>query len=243
MANLKKWLAERKGTIENEVAKGKERKGLAELPDGTYIAVYRIHEFGESQNENVGLKSCFRVLEGEQTGEDIWLWEDLDRENAFEWLTVRLKNSGVEVQDAGEIYDQLAKNSADVYDLCKNRTVVKLTLKTKEAKDGNMYQNKNVNKVLPDYEFDEAILNNSEASKEEKSSSKTSQSTEAPDEVEDDELTIGMRVQFKKGKNLLEGEIIELDTDDEIAKIRTDDNKEHEVGGDAIVAVLDSEAV
>lgn len=247
MGNLKKWLAERKDRIEEEVSKGKERKGLSELPDGTYIAVYRTHEFGESQNENIGLKSCLRVLEGEQAGEDIWIWEDLDRENAFEWLTVRLKNSGVEIEDAQDIYDQLAKNATDVFDLVKNKTVVKVTLKTKEAKDGNMYQNKNVNKHLPDYEFDETILNNSSSTKAEDSSEKASKATakeeDASGEEDGDELAVGMRVQFKKGKKELEGEVIELNTEDEIAKVKTDDGTVHEVGADAILGVLEDEAV
>lgn len=237
MTNLKKWLTERKDRIEQEVEKGRERKGLAELPDGTYIAVYRVHEFGESQNENVGLKTCLRVLEGEQTGEDIWIWEDLDRENAFEWLTVRLKNSGVEVEDAEDIYDQLAKNAQDVYNLVADKVVVKITLKTKQAKDGNLYQNKSINKALPDYEFDEAILNAG-------STSENKPSKEAEEEASDEEeLAVGMTIRFKKGKKELEGEIIELDVEDEIVKVKAEDGTVHEVGADAILEAFDAETV
>ena len=240
--NLKKWLAERADKINEEVEKGKERKGLSELPDGTYIALYKVHEFGESQNENVGLKTCFTVLEGEQAGEDFWIWEDLDREGAFEWLVVRLKNSGVEFEDASDIYDQLAKNATDVFDLVKNKTVVKVTLKSKQAKDGNMYQNKNVNKHLPDYEIDEAMLaGNSATAKAEKSAPKAE--TPAAESQDEDELRVGMRVTFKKGKNELTGEVIELNSEDEIAKIKTEDGKEHEVGADAILGVVENEAV
>lgn len=247
MSNLKKWLAQRKEQIEEGVAKGKERKGIAELPDGQYFAVYRVHEFGESQNENVGLKTCLRVIEGELTGEDIWIWEDLDRDNAFEWLVVRLKNSGVELEDQGDLYDQLANNASDVFDLVKNRVVVKIALKSKKAMDGNVYQNKNVLKFMEDYEFDEDILKTPESKKStEKAvnkSDKDNSSDEEDDEDDTGDLAVGMRVQFKKGKSILEGEVIAINAQDEIAEIKTDDGKVHEVGADAITGTLEDEDV
>jgi len=243
--NIKKWLAERRDRIEEEVGKGKDRKGLAELPDGTYVAVYRVHEFGESKNENVGVKTCWRVLEGEQIGEDIWMWEDLDRDNAFEWLTVRLKNSGTEIEDAQDVYDELKNNPNDLFGYVENKVVVKITLKSSVSKkSGQPYQNKTVLKPLPEFEFDEEILNNN-------SDSNTTAKEASNDEDEgthgnDDDgvdLEVGMMIEFKKGKKELKGEIIEIDFDDEVAKVKTEDGTVHEVGLDAIVNLLDDEVV
>ena len=246
--NLKKWLAERKDRIEEEVQKGKERKGIVELPDGTYIAQYVVHEFGESSNENVGLKSCLKVLEGDCAGETIWVWEDLNRDNAFEWLTIRFKNSGVDVEDAQDIYDQLAKNPTDVFNLVTNDTVVKIVLKSKEGRDGNLYQNKNIVKHLPNYEIEESdepgIKLTGKPDKylsgKDRPSEQNPRDIQGSGEAEDsEELAVGMWVTFKKGKKILEGEVLDLFPGDEIVIVKSADDKVHEVEVTAITEILE----
>lgn len=197
--NIKKWLAKKTEALETGVAEGKELKGFADLPDGTYIAMIDMHCFGESNAGNMGVKTRFLVLEGEEAGNTIMLWEDGEREDFFKWLTVKCKNCGVEDFDADDLKNELLdeKRSQDIFGLVADHTVVKIKLHTVTSKKtGQDIQNKQVIKFLPDYDIPEAFLKYDKVEPKKKDKkSKDEDDDEEGEEVEEAEV-----VESKKSK-------------------------------------------
>lgn len=238
MANSKfsKWIQQNEETIAEDVKKGKEN-AFKELPLGTYIALYTEHAIVEKKSgDGFAIKTKLEVLEGEHAGETIHIYEDLDRERAMEFIVKRLMASGAEIEDESDIIAQFKKNENDLFDFVADKRVVKIKIyETTSKTNGEKYINKAVNAFIEDYEFD--------VFEEEEENTK---STKKEEEVKDDnevELSVGQTVVFKYGKLTKEGEITELDFDNEIVKVQDDKGKIHELSSEAILEIKDAEAV
>jgi hypothetical protein len=256
MANnsIGKWLQNQKEVIEKQVEEGKELKGLSELPFGTYNCVILKHECKQASNEKWGILSQFLVLDGPQTGEMIFNWTDLEREDAFKWLIPTLKNCGIEDIDAEDIMKELQKNEDDVFNLAKNKTVVKVLISKSTNGEGREFVNKRVTKFLPDYEVDDDFIEQAKAmSKSKKKSSDDDESSEpekeeeTPDSSEEAgmEIHAGYRVTFTQGRATKSGVVTAVNEDDMIVTVKLPDGKEVEIGADAIKTSekVDSEKV
>lgn len=179
-SNLDKWLAGQTDQAAVE-AKEAEKVGRMDFSDGQYIGQIVTAELAEDKNGDFGVKVRYAFLEGEYYGETYMQWHGFKREDAWKWFTVWLRSCGVNI-DPEELTGLLRKNPTDIFDLVKNKTVVKFILKTSKYEDKKTgeekeAQNFRVVKVLEhdavEKLFDPADYNKSKDGKTTKPDAKT----------------------------------------------------------------------
>ena len=114
-------------------AETKEPGEFSTLPDGKYKAtVDKVYLNENKYTELPQLTWEFRVLEGDYEGRKIFKHSGLDNQDRVNWMKQDLRNCGLLLASITTLEQELP-NLLD-------KTLL-LNLKSKEAKNGNVYQN------------------------------------------------------------------------------------------------------
>lgn len=202
-----------KGLFSNAKADVKE-SGFNNAVPGVYTAKLVNCALHESKKGNLSVKHGWKILEGEYEGKTWYDYRGVESEVGLSMLISEWGKLGVDKEGLNDFDDveATAKEIEDAGFVCQ----VKISVNRKNPEYLNWY----INNVLGQ---DEDAQTEGEGSP-----------APAPEEDDSDELEVGRRVNFKKARKTFVGEVVEINEEDELVSIKTDDGKVHEVSLDSI---------
>lgn len=211
--NISKFLKDANAGWDETVEKAKS-SNFTSLADGSYIAQISSAELGESKAGKVQIVWGFTILEGDLAGETHKEYMGLENTRGLEPLAWRLQALGYRLEDVN--VSQLEEFLSEVID---RKLIMKMQLKTT-----NDYQNVRIIKLLPTYEPEEQFTSTAATTAEDEaeadSSGKETADVTDDGDGEEAELSIGMKVSFKKDDKTLEGIVKKVNDDEGTADVR-----------------------
>lgn len=208
MAVSKKWLDSLEDDWKEQTSR--QATGFTRHPDGLYISLLKSVELGESKAGKAQITWVYIFKDGDLIGKEQRDFDGLERDDAFYWLGIKLRNFGVDPasmrpRDLPGILEEISSQ----------KKLVKLRLKSKGE-----YQNCYVEKVLPDDYLDD-------------SDGPGARESDADETFVDDadykmgrpytmnmELAKGMTVKFDYKGTELVGVVSDIDEDESSASVR-----------------------
>jgi preprotein translocase subunit YajC len=183
---------------------GAEESGGGDLPDGTYQFKIKGARFHMTEKGKPQFKTKIEVVGGDEEfqGKELEVNDNLETSENMGWFKRKLRRLNIEVPESvDEITD------GDVADAMEGK-VFEGQVKTK-----NDFMNVYVNRLIVDGEGKGSHEEEEDDDDDKKGKNKKDESS--------NEIEEGSRVTWGGGK---EGEVIEIDEDDEEARVRKDDD-------------------
>lgn len=191
------------------------RSAFEDLPDGRYVCRLNKAYLHESESGKMFGVFSYVVIEGEEKGEVVTDWNNLDHDVGLRIFCEKVQRLGHDVPDDPEEIEDTVKEIAG------DQPTVRLRLQSK-TKGDRTFQSKNIDRVMEEYDAEGEDDNLAEAV-----AVVTDTTSEVDDEIEDEddveeevEFAAGDLVQWSKGA----GKIISLDDDGKRAVIKREDN-------------------
>jgi ribosomal protein L12E/L44/L45/RPP1/RPP2 len=127
------------------------RSAFEDLPDGRYVSKITKAYLHESESGKMFAVFSFTVIEGEEKGEVITDWNNLDHDVGLRIFCEKVKRLGSDLPDDPTEIENVLKEIAG------DRPTVRLRLKTRKTDKGE-FQGKNIERVLEDYDAEEDVV-------------------------------------------------------------------------------------
>lgn len=204
-------------------AKEQVKEGFDNAVPGTYTAKLVICALHESKKGKLSVKHGWKILEGEYEGKTWYDYRGVETEVGLSMLISEWGKLGVDKEGLNDFDDveATAKEIEDAVFVCQ----VKISQNRTNPEFLNWY-------------IVNVLGQESDAESEGEDAPAPVQEAESEEEG-DDELSVGRKVNFKKARKTFVGTVVEINEEDELVSIKTDDGKVHEVALEAIESFVD----
>jgi hypothetical protein len=192
----------KKGGKWGEAVEDAAKNSFGNLPVGRYSTELSETKIDTDPDGQLRAVMIYTVTEGEHINKKMWIFHNLQNPDRWKWFVIDMLKFGItheQLSDPTTIPD-LLQLLVDY----KFQCTIRRSDTPNKNPDGKPYENSYLDKVL----------GATNAPEEDRQTQKTDHEEDNPEEDAGDDYTVGQTVNFKVGRNTLQGVISEVNDED-----------------------------